>query len=75
MSLSIFDRKKCTQHPELLAELDRVNSIVVAKMYGFRFSDNKYITITCDVTMYPAKLNKVISYRSIGISIYKYILM
>ncbi|XP_056009604.1 uncharacterized protein LOC125681625 [Ostrea edulis] len=58
-----YDKAKqnCIHHEELLAGFDKQASNckqVVAKMYGFRFSgDKNYITITCDVTMYPAKLH------------------
>ncbi|XP_056009606.1 uncharacterized protein LOC130046456 [Ostrea edulis] len=48
----------CIQHPELLEKFEKQVSNckqVIATMYGFRFSGNQnYITITCEVTMYPA---------------------
>ncbi|XP_056009607.1 uncharacterized protein LOC125681623 [Ostrea edulis] len=50
----------CASHRELLVDFTRVHSsTVVAQMYGFRFSGNNYyVTITCDVTMYPPEKNK-----------------
>lgn len=51
---SIFNRSGCAMYDELLEPFKRVNAtLVYAKMYGFRFTNNEYVTITCDVRMYP----------------------
>lgn len=44
----------CTQAKELLESFSRVSpTVIYAKMYGFRFADSNFITIQCEVGIYP----------------------
>lgn len=44
----------CNQHDELLEWFQKKSSkLIYSKMFGFRFSDSEYITIRCEVGIFP----------------------
>lgn len=45
---------KCTRAKELLESFSIASpTVIYAKMYGFRFADSNFITIQCEVGVYP----------------------
>lgn len=56
----LFCSTDCSPNDELLKDFIKVSSkLIYAEMFGFRFSDNSYITIRCEVGIFPENTNKV----------------
>lgn len=46
----------CTTHDDLLEGFKNTSSkLIYSKMFGFRFSDSEYITIRCEVGIFPSR--------------------
>uniref|UniRef100_A0A8W8LB30 ZP domain-containing protein n=1 Tax=Magallana gigas TaxID=29159 RepID=A0A8W8LB30_MAGGI len=54
-----WNSSNCTPNSELLQGFKNESSrIIYAEMFGFRFSDSDYITIRCEVGIFPSNTDK-----------------
>ncbi|XP_061168352.1 uncharacterized protein LOC133177311 [Saccostrea echinata] len=63
-NVSLWDESKtgCKVHEELLSSINKYQNktdVIAAKIYGFRFKGSNYITIACEVGVFPKNSQKV----------------
>lgn len=56
----LFTSTDCTPNEELLKRfMNESSKLIYAEMFGFRFSDSDYITIQCEVGIFPSSTTQV----------------
>lgn len=65
----LFCSISCTPNKDLLQSFNTTNSTkrIYAKMFGFRFSNSEYITIQCEVGIFPPSNSKKVNSDSVVI--------